>query len=150
MRLLLAVARAQSLPTAFALTVALVLMAWWVGRGSLPVPFLQDAVRTGRLLPVLFAAPGASVVASDWRVFERTGVHPPSTWVAARVVLGSLVALGGATCASWVVPVPVLGPTAVAYAILAFLAVTSRSGWWWAVPVLLYALLMVPPDLLPR
>lgn len=149
MRLVLALARAQSLLVATGLMVALVLIDGLVGTGSLPVPFLEDAVRTGRLFPALLASAGALVVAADWRAFERTAARSPWSLSVVRVVLGAVVALGGAVAVGQVVPLPVVGVTVAAYGLLALLAQVFPRSWWWAVPVLLYAQLFLPSDLLP-
>ena len=63
MRFLIALARAQAVPTALGLSVLLVVLDRVLGAELLALPFLLQAVEAGRIFPALFAGCGAVVVA---------------------------------------------------------------------------------------
>ena len=144
MRFLLALARAQSVPTALGLCVALVGADLLLGAEQLAVPFLQDAVQAGRVFPALFAGCGALVIAAEWGEFERVGSRPVGFLVLGRWVVGATLVVGSA-----VLVAATLVIVSALYGLLGVLATLLPRHWWLALPALLYLQLYVPPDLLP-
>jgi hypothetical protein len=144
-RFLLALARANAVPTAVGISGGLALANWFVGAHLLQLPFLQDAVEAGRIFPALLAGCGALVVATEWGEHENTGSRPVAgllvgRWAAGAVVTGSSALLLSAT----------LSVVSALYLLLGALATVLPRHWWLALPALLYLQLYVPPDLLPR
>lgn len=145
MRFVWALARAQSLPTASGLAVALVLSDRFLGAHLLPVPFLGEAVQAGRVFPALLAGCGALVVAGDWAEHERSGARTPwllvlGRWLAGGALVAVAAYLAGALHA--VVGVLFLGE--------GLLATLVPRHWWLALPPLLYLQLFLPDGFLPQ
>lgn len=145
MRFALALARAQTVTTAAGIAAALVVGDWLVGARMLAIPFLQDAVEAGRVLPALLAGCGALVVATDWDDHERTGARNLEALRAARWIAGAVTAFVPAAAVA--ADLQIVG---VLYLLLGILATLLPRHWWLALPALLYLQLYLPPDLLPQ
>lgn len=144
MRTLLAFARAWSLTTALGLALALTLAGAVLGTHLLPVPFLEEAVEAGRVLPAPLAACGALVVSRDWAQYERVASRPQPALLGLRWVAGAAIARGAAHLTA--ARPDVVGAL---FVLLALLATLVPRYWWLALPPLLYLQLFVPTDLLP-
>lgn len=145
MRFLLALARANAVPTAVGICCGLALVRWFVGARLLQLPFLQDAVEAGRIFPSLLAACGALVVATDWGDFERTGSRAREGLLVGR--WGAGAAITGAF--ALVLSASVLVVSAL-FVVLGVLATLVPRHWWLVLPALLYLQLYLSPHLLPR
>lgn len=145
MRFLLALARAQAVPLALGLSVSLVVAEGFLGGQLLSVPFLQEAVRTGRIFPALLAGCGALVVAADWSEYEVVGTRSVAVLVLGRWFAGTCVAIAPAYLA-----VMTLTTVVLLYLLLALVATVLPRHWWLLLPPLLYLQLYLPADLLPQ
>lgn len=139
----MALARAESLTTAIALALALVLVGSVLGAQLLSIPFLQEAVAAGRVLPAPLAGCGALVVATDWGESETVGARSVVGLLAVRWVAGGAVVLAAAYLIAASMAV-----VAVLFLVLGMLATLLPGHWWLALPALLYLQLYVPADLL--